>query len=318
MSQTIAIITAIIISALVGFGVLYYILNKRLKQLQVPQTDATAMTLLNQNIQGMQERLDTVSSGLNSRLDNAAKVIGEVNKELGQVQEIGRSMRDLQNFLKSPKLRGNLGEQVLRDLLSQHFPQGLFEMQYKFTSGDIVDAILKTDNGLIGIDAKFPLVNFEALMKAESEADSAAFRKLFVRDVRKHISDIAKKYIVPEEGTVSFALMYIPSESVYYEIIRDDVELSTYAQDQKVLMVSPNSFYYFLKVIMVGMQGKKIEAQAKSILGALEGMTKDIGKFGNELGILTTHITNAKGALDRTTIEYTKLASKIDQIRLLQ
>jgi len=318
MSQTILILVAIIICAVVGFVALYSILNQRLKQLQTPPTDATAMTMLNQNIQGMQERLDVVSSGLNSRLDNAAKVIGEVNKELGQVQEIGRSMRDLQNFLKSPKLRGNLGEQVLKDLLSQHFPQNLFEMQYKFSSGDIVDAALKTDNGIIGIDAKFPLVNFEAFMSAQSESDGSAFHKLFIRDVRKHISDIAKKYVVPEEGTVNFALMYIPSESVYYEIIRHDTELSSYAQDHKVLMVSPNSFYYFIKVILTSMQGKKIEAQAQSILGALEGITKDVAKFGNELGVLTTHLTNAKSALDRTTIEYTKLAGKIDQIRLLQ
>ncbi|EKD78467.1 MAG: hypothetical protein ACD_41C00345G0015 [uncultured bacterium] len=278
-------------------------LDKRLKR----PDDSAALSMLNQNIQGM-----------HSRLDNAARVISAVNKELGQVQEIGRSMRDLQQFLQSPKLRGNIGEQVLKDLLSQNFPQAYFEMQYKFKTGEVVDALLKTDNGFIGIDAKFPLVNFDQLVKAETETDQLNYRKLFQRDVKKHIADIAKKYIMPEEGTVNFALMYIPSEAIYYEIIRDDQELMPYAQDHKILLVSPNSFYYFLKVLLIGMQGKKIEEQAKGILVALQGIQKDSDKFGRELDVLTTHLTNAKAALDRVSNQYQQLDNKIDQIKLLE
>ncbi len=298
--------------------VLWRMLRAILNSQANPKEDSAAFTMLNQNIQGMQQRLDSVSSGLNSRLDNAARVISDVNKELGQVQEIGRSMRDLQQFLQSPKLRGNIGEQVLHDLLSQNFPRHYFEMQYKFRSGEVVDALLKTDNGYIGIDSKFPLVNFDALMKADSEELAAQYRKLFQRDVKKHIGDIAKKYILPEEGTVNFALMYIPSEAIYYEIIRDDVDLMAHAQQQKVLLVSPNSFYYFLRVIMIGMEGKKIEQQAQAILVALQGLQKDSDKFERELDILTTHLTNAKGALERVSSQYRQLDTKIDQIKLLE
>ncbi len=278
-------------------------LDKRLKR----PDDSAALSMLNQNIQGM-----------HTRLDNAARVIGAVNKELGQVQEIGRSMRDLQQFLQSPKLRGNIGEQVLKDLLSQNFPQAYFEMQYKFKTGEVVDALLKTDNGFIGIDAKFPLVNFDQLVKAETEADQLTYRKLFQRDVKKHIADISRKYIMPEEGTVNFALMYIPSEAIYYEIIRDDEELMPYAQAQKILLVSPNSFYYFLKVLLIGMQGKKVEEQAKRILTSLQSIQKDSDKFGRELDVLTTHLTNAKAALDRVSNQYQQLDNKIDQIKLLE
>lgn len=306
-----------IVIVVVGI-VLWYWINKLLTTKLAPKDDSAAYTMLNQNIQGMQQSLNTVSSGLNSRLDNAAKVISDVNKELGQVQEIGRSMKDLQQFLQSPKLRGNIGEQVLRDLLSQNFPQNFFEMQYKFRSGEIVDALLKTDNGMIGIDSKFPLTNFDQLMKADTEELAGQFRKLFQRDVKKHISDIAKKYILPEEGTVNFALMYIPSEAIYYEIIRDDVDMMAHAQAQKVLLVSPNSFYYFLRVIMIGMEGKKIEKQAQAILIALQGLQKDSDKFGRELDVLTTHLTNAKGALDRVSSQYHQLDAKIDQIKLLE
>lgn len=276
------------------------------KKLQKPD-DSAALGMLNQNVQGM-----------HTRLDNAAKVIAAVNKELGQVQEMGRNMRDLQQFLQSPKLRGNIGEQVLHDLLAQNFPQSYFAMQYKFKTGEVVDAVLKTDNGFIGIDSKFPLVNFDQLLKAETEADQEQYRKLFQRDVKKHITDIAKKYILPEEGTVNFALMYIPSEAIYYEIIRDEMELMPFAQTQKILLVSPNSFYYFLKVLLIGMQGKKIEEQAKAILTSLQGLQKDSDKFGRELDVLTTHLTNAKAALERVTNQYSQLDGKIDQIKLLE
>lgn len=303
---------------IIGFIVVYVLLSRRFNQMKPSDTPDQSLQMLNQNVQGMQQRLDKVSEGLNSRLDNAAKVIGEVNKELGQVQEMSRSMRDLQNFLKSPKLRGNIGEQVLQDMLSQNFPQSFFDMQYKFPNGEVVDAVLKTDNGMIGIDSKFPLENFDKLLDAELEADRIQFQRLFLRDVKKHIKDISNKYILPEEGTVNFAVMYVPSEAVFYEIIRQERALNDYAVDAKVLMVSPNSFFYFLRVIMMGMQGKRIEEQAQRILTTMEAITKDTKKFGDTLGVLNTHLSNASGALDRVNTDYSRLSAKVEQIKLLK
>ncbi len=313
-------IDILIISAilLAGLAVVYVLLDKRIKQLTEQKNDSQALSMLNQNVQGMQVRLDKVGEGMNTRLDNAAKVIAQVSTELGKVQEMGSQMRDLQNFLKSPKLRGNIGEQVLQDLLSQHFPHGYFEMQYKFKGGEMVDAILKTDNGFIGIDSKFPLENFDKLVTADSIEEEEKFRKLFRRDVKKHIKDISKKYILPDEGTVNFAVMYIPSEAVYYEVIRDDEDLNSVAIEEKVMLVSPNSFYYFLRVILMGMQGKRIEEQANKILKTIEAIAKDSTKFGDSLGVLNTHISNAKGALDRVNTDYSKLSGKIEQVKLLK
>lgn len=309
------IVGAIIVTSLI---VLYVLLARQVRQANMPGQSDQSMQMLNQNMQGMQERLDKVSAGLNVRLDNAARVISEVNKELGQVQEMNRSMRDLQNFLKSPKLRGNIGEQVLQDMLSQNFPQNFFEMQYKFPNGEIVDAILKTNNGMIGIDSKFPLENFDKMLDSETENDRLTYQRLFLRDVKKHIKDISNKYILPQEGTVNFAVMYIPSEAVFYEIIRQERALNDYAVDAKVLMVSPNSFFYFLRVILMGMQGKRIEEQAKRILSTIEAITKDTKKFGETLGVLTTHIGNAGSALDRVNTDYAKLSAKVEQIKLLK
>ncbi len=303
---------------LVALVIVYILIDRRFKQLLDTRSDSQAFGLLNQNIQGMQERLDKVGDGMNVRLDNAAKVIANVSKELGQVQEMSRGMRDLQNFLKSPKLRGNIGEQVLQELLSQHFPQALFDMQYKFPDGEIVDAILKTDNGMICIDSKFPLENFDKMLNTEIESESDGYRKLFSRDVKKHIKDIARKYILPEQGTVNFAVMYVPSEAVYYEIIRDNTDVAGTAAANKVLLASPNGFYYFLKVILTGMQGKRIEEQAHKMLSTMEGIAKDAGKFSDTLGVLNTHMSNARGALDRVNSDYTRLSGKIDQVNLLK
>ncbi len=308
---------AAIIIVLVVIGVGFFVLDRRLKRLSEPKSD-TSYVLLNQNIQGMQTRLDETNKAIGARLDKAAEVIQGVTRELGSMQEIGRSMKDLQDFMRSPKLRGNIGEQVMHDLLEQYFPRAHFDTQYKFNSGDIVDAIIKTDKGLIPIDAKFPLENFLRMNKAVSEEERNAALKEFIRDVKKHITDIAKKYILPGENTVDFAIMYIPSESVYYEIIRNDAELNEFAQEKRVFPVSPNSFYYFMKVIMIGLEGKRIEEASQKILELLKAIQQDATRFGDQLGTLTTHVTNAKNSLDRVNNEYAKLSGRIDDVRLLK
>lgn len=293
-------------------GAFFFTFLKSRKEENAAESQAAVM--LNQNLQGMQERLDTVSKGLNERLDGAARAMGHVQKELGVMQEIGRNMQALQDFLKSPKLRGNIGEEVLRQMLDQYFPQHLYDMQYKFKEGQIVDAILKTDGGIIPIDSKFPMENYQRMVASEDEAERASHLKAFVKDVKKHVNDIAKKYILPDQGTVDFAVMYVPSESVYYEIIRNDIDLNLHGIEKKVLFVSPNSFYYFLRVLMMGMQEKKMAEAAKDIIAAVRGIQKDAERFGGTLGVLNTHISNAGSALDRVQSEYTKLAGKIERV----
>src|SRR5690348_3922867 len=223
-----------------GFGVLYFLLNKKLSAISQKETDkslvewlrtmqqsidVTNKTLndsMQSNSTAMVRTLQENSKQLNERLDKAAEVIRDVGKEVGQMSEIGRNMRELQDFLKSPKLRGNIGEQVLKDLITQIFPKKSFHLQYAFASGEKVDAAIQTDAGILPIDAKFPMENFQKLAKAKTETENTTLRKEFARDIKKHIDDIAKKYILPHEGTMDFALMYVPSESVFYEIVLMD------------------------------------------------------------------------------------------------
>ncbi len=268
--------------------------------------------------EAMESRILETNKTINERLDNAAKAIMEVNTELGKVKEIGRNMKELQDFLRSPKLRGNIGEQVLADLLEQTFPRDHFELQYKFGSGHMVDAIIRTDKGLIPIDSKFPLDNFLRMVRSEGEAESKLYLHEFGKDIKKHIQDISRKYILPSEGTVDFAVMYVPSEAVYYEVIRHSVDLHQYAYEKKIFPVSPNSFYYFMKVILIGLQGKKIETAARRILETLDGIKKSNEKFSDLMGVLTTHVNNAKNATDRVNSEYSRLSSQIENVKLLK
>lgn len=273
---------------------------------------------LDKNTETLQHQLGITNQSINERLDKAAMFMKTIGQEVGQMRELGKSMKDLQDFLQSPKLRGNIGEEILKDLLNQVLPTSNFMIQYKFKEGQTVDAIIKTDNGLIPVDSKFPMENAKKLFATENEKDKAAVKNEFGKDVRKHIGDIARKYILPSEGTVDFAIMYVPSESVYYEVVANCQDIIDYGQTKKVFLVSPNSFYYFLQAIMLGLRGKKIEEKAKQIMDTLGMIQQESMKFGESLGVLDRHLTNAKNAMEGVTSKYSKLSGKIDSVKLLK
>lgn len=273
---------------------------------------------LDKNVETLQSQLGSTNKAINERLDKAAAFMKTIGDEVGQMRELGKSMRDLQDFLQSPKLRGNIGEQILRDLLDQVLPSANFTTQYKFKEGQTVDAIIKTDNGLIPVDSKFPMENAKKLFRAESDEEGAAVKREFAKDVRKHINDIAKKYILPSEGTVDFAIMYVPSEAVYYEVVANAQDLIDFGQAKKVFLVSPNSFYYFLQAIMLGLRGKKIQEKAQQIMDTLGMIQQESVKFGEKLSVLNRHVTNAKNSMDNVSSDYGKLSGKIDNVKLLK
>lgn len=287
-----------------GFVFLFFYLKKRLDKISSYQEEDKSLALVNQNLQEFERRINAQTNQLFSKL--------------GGLTEIGRGIESFNEFLKSPKFRGNIGEEVLRHLLEEYFSKEHFEMQYRFKSGERVDAILKTKEGIIPIDAKFPLANFQKWTKSRDEKEKKSYFKLFLSDVKKHISKIAKKYILPEEGTVDFAVMYIPSETIYYELIQGEENLSEFARQKSVYLTSPNSFYYFLKVIMMSMRGTEIQENAKKILKLLEGIRTDSLKFSQTLHLFTSHFNNAKNVLEEVNIKYQNLLSKIDQVKLLK
>jgi len=247
----------------------------------------------------------------NERLDKAATVISGVQKSIGEFSEIGRSMQQLQEFLQSPKLRGNIGEQVLKELLAQSLPPETFALQYEFKNGQRVDAVVKTSQGMIAIDSKFPLSSFKLMMESSSDQEREKIAKQFIRDVKKHIASISQKYILVSEGTLDYALMYIPSESVYYEIINRS-EIYDYASEMRIVPVSPMSFYAYLKVILISHEGARIQSQAKEIIVTLQSMKKDYEKTDEAFSILNKHIGNAFNQSNNVAQTLNSLGQKIE------
>jgi len=250
----------------------------------------------------------TAQRAIYSKLNESAKSIGEMS-------EIGKSMKDLQLFLASPKRRGGLGEQVLNLLLEQSLPKQSFSLQYSFRSGVKVDAAIKTNSGIIPIDSKFTMENFKKMMDSDIEKDRNAFKKLFVNDVKDRIDEISEKYILPDEGTVDFALMYVPSESVYYEIVNNEIDLMTYAYKKRVMPVSPSTFYAFLRSVLLSFESQKIASEIKSIQQALRAIHAETSKFGELLSTLQSHITNAYSMMNRVATNFVGLSSKVEIIQ---
>jgi len=266
---------------------------------------------------------DTINSSLagntkdiNDRLIRATEVIGDLKREAGAFSEVSRSMKDLQDYLRSPKLRGNIGEMVLKDLISQMFPVSSYELQHTFKSGSIVDAIIKTDAGLLPIDSKFPMENFQKLMSTTSPNDQESLRRSFSRDIRAHVTAISKKYILPEENTLDFALMYIPSESVYYEVASSD-ELMDFARQNRVYPVSPNTLYAALQTILLSFEGKKIEQKAKEVFKLMRGIQKDFVKTSDSMMTLGGHLTNAYNKFSDVQTQFNTIGQKLSSTRQL-
>ena len=306
---------------LLGFFFLYQLLKSKLTETKTDPTLTAWLKSLQQSIDNT-SRSNTVSLQQNyrelfSRLDQATAVIADLKKEAGAFGEVSRSMKDLQDYLKSPKLRGNIGEQVLTDLIAQMFPRNSFHLQYRFKTGQIVDAAIKTQAGILPIDSKFPMENFQKLFQATTATDKATHRSAFIRDVKKHIKDISGKYILPEEDTLDFALMYIPSESVYYEIINES-DLLDFARDQRVFPVSPTTLYAHLQTILLSLEGQKIAGKTTEVFNTLRAVQKDYEKLSEHFQLLGKHLTNAYNSLNTTTQTINQIGSKLDSARQLK
>lgn len=258
----------------------------------ISETKKTLSDTLLSSTRHLSDSLSQQTKDIHDRLTKAAEVIGDLKKEAGQFSEVGRSMKELHEFLKSPKLRGNIGEQVLKDLITQMIPQNSFHFQYSFRSGNTVDAAIKTDAGILPIDSKFPMENWQKMTTADTKAERDSAAKEFVNDVRKHIRTISTKYILPDEGTTEFAIMYVPSESVYYEMAVNP-QLMDYARQQRIYPASPNTMYATLQIIMRAFEGKNFAQKSRRVLHLLRALEKDYSNLEESLSVLGGHIGNA-------------------------
>jgi DNA recombination protein RmuC len=272
--------------------------------------NATAMSQTSKTVNDRMANVQTAFASLQ-------KQVGEMSEQARQIADVSKGLGDLERIFSAPKLRGGVGEMQLENLLSQVFAREQYEVQYRFSSGDIADALVHLPQGDVVIDSKFSLENFRRMMSAASDAERKAMRRDFIKDVRKRIDEIAGKYIRPAEGTLPLALMYVPAENVYYEaIIRDENgdDLYDYCVQRRVFPVSPNSLYAYLQTIIVGMNGMRVSQRAESILREIQSLKLEVEEFDAVFGKLGTHLKNAVNNYELSARELGKLESRLQSL----
>jgi DNA recombination protein RmuC len=241
-------------------------------------------------------------------LGNLHRALGELTVQARQIELVGRDVASLQDILQPPKLRGALGELMLARLLEQVLPKAAYSTQHRFADGRTVDAIVRVRDRLVPIDSKFPLEAFRRLHAAESDDQRRALRREFHAAIRAHVDAVAR-YILPDEGTLQFALMYVPAENVYYETIVNgeglDGDLRGYAHQRRVIPVSPHTLYAYLEVVALGLKGLAIESRAQEVVDQLVTLNDALAGFREEFQVVGRHLSNAHA-------RYSGAARKLD------
>jgi DNA recombination protein RmuC len=321
MNQTYLILIVVI----AGFAILAFL---QFRKKDGPKDESEALKVMMEWMKEIKQGTETskqttekniqeLNKAIGERLDNAGRVISALTKELGGVAQIGPDLRRLSETLASPKMRGNFGEEVLENMLNQVFPKELTTYQFRFKNGEVVDAIVRIGSLILPIDSKFSMENFRLYKEAKTEESIEEQRKLFLKDVKKRIDEIHKKYILPQEGTYDFAIMFIPSEGIYLEVA-EDLPTCAYARDKKVVLVGPNSLYLTLQTFLVSLRGQQINKAAQQVLSMISGIKQESDKFNRALDVLGNHVKNTNNAMGTVVDGYSKLKGQISNASNLQ
>lgn len=256
--------------------------------------------------------------------DTLANTLGDVREKMGmlfessqRVERLAGDMTRLEDLLKPPKIRGNLGETFLEQALREVLPSGVWEMRHAFSDGTVVDAVVHVGGRLVPIDSKFPLENFRRSKEAPDESDRKRARRDFAGDVRRHVEAIATKYIRPGDGTYPFAFMYVPSEAVYCEIVFDEEGVSIAdwaAAERRVIAVSPRLLHVYLATVCTGLHGMAVEERAKEILEDLSDLRREWNLVEDPFRTLGSHLRNSQKQYDAASRAFDRFGGKLDTI----
>lgn len=329
-------LVVILIIFVAGMALAVWTINRRMKSLTKGE-DSSAMQLMNQNLQGMQARLDETTKTIHEKLDRQTqsvtqtistqlsesnKTAREVAERLARLNEMNRQqitsleqLKKLEDILKNPKQRGMFGEFQLEQLLSQAFHPKQYKMQYRFKDGIIADAILYFSDKMIPIDSKFSLENYNRIVEEHDPTNRSKLEEAFRRDLKNRI-DETSKYIRPSEGTMDFAFMFIPAEGIYYDLLINKVgavkvntrDLFEYAiHDRKVHIVSPTTFYVTLQALMVGMNAYKIQESTKQIIDNVGVLRKHLDAYEQYFTRLGNNLSTTVNAYNLADKEFGKI-----------
>ncbi len=339
MNQALLVILVLVIGALAG-GLVFWLLTRSKKSASGNKEDEDrAILMLQQQMKEVRDTLETKLSesakssaeAIQKQFGESQKLIKDITKEVtevkeGQKQVIGFAdqLQNLQDILQNPKRRGVLGEYYLETVLKNVLPPSGFQMQYKFSDGEIVDAVIFLDKDkILSVDSKFSLENYNRILEERDPVEREKLEKIFKQDLKNRI-DETSKYIRPKEGTMDFAFMFIPSEAIYYDLLINQVgavktstrDLIEYAFQQKhVIIVSPTSFMAYLQTVMQGLRALQIEESAKEIRKRVEELGRHLSnyeqfikKLGNNLSTtVNTYNTSYKefGKIDKDVLRIT-------------
>jgi DNA recombination protein RmuC len=276
--------------------------------------------------ENLQKSLQAGQTTLTQSLQSSQQVLGRLNTQIGELQgtnkqmlQLGTDVRRLEDILSSPKLRGQMGEWSLENLLAQILSKDSYHLQYAFKDNQRVDALIQLAGFSVPIDAKFPLPSFEKIVAAITDEEKAKLRRQFLKDVTAHIDKIADNYIRPAEGTLDFAVMYIPAENIYYETIvkyaGETQDILQYCLDKKVIPVSPNLLYVYLMTVAMGLHGLQIEKQAAEIRQNLKRLNASFADFLSNWDTLGTHLRNAYGKYEDGHKKLDRFGIQLNQIQ---
>jgi DNA recombination protein RmuC len=270
--------------------------------------------------QKVDRRLGQLDTKVDRRLESAQRTTAEIHERLGKVDSAAAQMLErakdltrLEQALRPPKARGGFGELLLENLLRDALPAGAFAMQHGFSTGERVDAVVHAGR-LISVDSKFPLDNYQRLVEADTDDERTLSEKALARDFRNHVDAIAGKYIRPDEGTFDFAFMYVPVESVYYELTCGKVSGAVaYAHDKRVFVVSPATFTAYLQVIVLGLRGMQIEQRAHEVMAYVAELGREFTKFTDDFDLVGKHLGNAATKYAAAERRLDKFSDKLDR-----
>ena len=314
----ITIVLLIIILLVLGFLLLR-------KGPEVEKKDDGSMLMLQQQLSQLANAVDSKLSESNKNVQeqfkHSADIIRNVTEKLTKLDETNRQvvsfadqLKSLQDILKNPKQRGILGEYYLETVLKNVLPPASFQMQYSFSNGEIVDAVVFVDKRIIPVDSKFSLDNYNRMLQTNDPVEKKRLETAFVNDLKLRI-DETSKYVRPEEKTMDFAFMFIPSEAVYYDLLinkvgviaEDTNNLIYYAGKKKVIVVSPTSFLAYLQTVLQGLRNQKISEQAASIIKEVERLGKHLFVYGEHFNRMGQHLDTTVSSFNKARVEFGKI-----------
>jgi len=319
------------------FGVLgivggVYLVVKRLLSIKKPEDGQLLMlqNQLNEITRALDTKLGESHQATQAQFERSITIIRDVTEKLTKLDETNKQvinfadqLKNLQDILKNPKQRGVLGEYYLETVLENVFAPNptLFKMQYEFPDGTIVDAVVFVKDKIIPIDSKFSLENYNRLISAKSEEEKEYYENAFVQDLKNRI-DETSKYVKPENGTMEFAFMFIPSEAVYYDLVINKVgaiksntrDLVNYAAEKRVTIVSPTTFFAYLQTILQGLKALQIEESAKEIRHQVENLSRHLSSYETYIQKLGDHLGKTVGAYNSAYKEFGKVDKDVLKI----